>query len=102
MTLLIVAAEAFVAVTAGTLVIHHVIFGERIKMKKRVTAVMGVEKPVPIRQQELSAPLYQRAIKPLLSQMSFIMTKALPIVQRPYLRNSLEPEIRGTWHLENS
>jgi hypothetical protein len=62
MTLLIVAAEAFVAVTAGTLVMHQVIFGERIKMKKRVTAVIGVEKPVPIRQQELSAPLYQRAI----------------------------------------
>jgi tight adherence protein C len=89
MTLLIVAAEAFVAVTAGTLVMHQVIFGERIKMKKRVTAVIGVEKPVPIRQQELSAPLYQRAIKPLLSQMSFIMTKALPVVQEETIYKKL-------------
>ena len=50
---------------------------------------------MPIRQQELSAPLYQRAIKPLLSQMSFIMTKALPVVRRrPYLKSWSEPEIR--------
>lgn len=87
MTLFLV--STFAAATAGTLLIYNLIFGERIKMKKRVTAVIGEEKPVPIRQQELSAPLYQRAVKPLLSQMSLLMTRALPIVQEENISKKL-------------
>ena len=87
MTLFLV--STFAAATACTLLIYNLIFGERIKMKKRVTAVIGEEKPVPIRQQELSAPLYQRAVKPLLSQMSLLMTRALPIAQEENISKKL-------------
>ena len=64
MTLLIVAAEAFVAVTAGTLVMHQVIFGERIKMKKRVTAVIGEKTCAHKTARTFGTPL-STAIKPL-------------------------------------
>jgi tight adherence protein C len=73
----------------GTMLAYQAIFGERIKMAKRVDAVVGGSAPVPIRQQELSAPLYQRAVKPVLTGLGRILAKNIPAAREATLAKKL-------------
>lgn len=76
-------------VLTSTLLAHQLIFGERIRMTKRLDAVVGSPAPTPIRQQELSAPLYQRAIKPALVGLSNMLVKYIPIAREAQLAQKL-------------
>uniref|UniRef100_UPI003B75D396 type II secretion system F family protein n=1 Tax=Desulforadius tongensis TaxID=1216062 RepID=UPI003B75D396 len=74
----------------GTLLIQQLVFGERIRMRQRVNDVVGSSPaPAPIRQQELSAPLYQRAIKPALNRLGRLMSKYIPVAREASLAKKL-------------
>ena len=70
--------SAFGAVFTFTFFVFGIIEKEKLKMKNRVTEVVGEVEPIPIRQQELSFPLYQRFIKPMFSGF-LILTKYIPV-----------------------
>lgn len=70
----------FGAVFVSVFFIFGILENEKMKMKHRVTEVVGPETPVPIRQQELSFPLYQRFIKPMLSGIFGVFMKYIPAV----------------------
>ncbi|OPY55962.1 MAG: Bacterial type II secretion system protein F domain protein [Pelotomaculum sp. PtaU1.Bin035] len=72
-----ISAVVFIEFILLTLVIHNFISKERREVEKRVTEVVG-KRAASVREQELKAPLYRRAIKPLLIKMSTLMVKMLP------------------------
>lgn len=60
-----------------TLLLYRWLFGESIRMSKRVTEVVGAA-PVSIRQRELSFPLFQRFIKPTLAGLAKVLVRYIP------------------------
>lgn len=79
----------FGAVFAFVLFIFGILEREKMKMKNRVTEVVGPETPVPIRQQELSFPLYQRFVKPMFSGIVNILMKYIPAANEEVLDKKL-------------
>ncbi|RQD72259.1 MAG: type II secretion system F family protein [Tindallia sp. MSAO_Bac2] len=68
--------------------IHKLIFGEKQRMDRRMDEVLGA-KEVPIRKQELSAPLYQRIFKPMLGKMSGMMLSIVPFTKEEVLQQKV-------------
>ena len=68
--------------------IYKLIFGEKQRMDKRMDDVLGA-KEVPIRKQELSAPLYQRMVKPILGKMSGLMLSIVPFSREDVLQQKV-------------
>ncbi|MTI82199.1 MAG: type II secretion system F family protein [Firmicutes bacterium] len=90
MTIYLTVTSIFGFVLTATLLIRQLIFGERIKMNKRVNDVVGPSPTsVPIRQQELSFPLYHRAIKPALGKTANLMSKYIPVAREAVLAKKL-------------
>lgn len=81
--------SAFGAVFCFTFFIFGLIEREKLRMKNRVTEVVGPEVPVPIRQQELSFPLFQRFVKPMLSGVFGMLMKYIPAVNEEVLAKKL-------------
>ena len=80
---------AFGAVFAFILFIFGILEREKMKMMNRVVEVVGPETPVPIRQQELSFPLYQRFVKPMFSGIFAILMKYIPAANEEVLAKRL-------------
>ena len=72
----LIIATVFVEAVLLTLVIYNLISKERREVEKRVTEVVG--RAPTVREQELKAPLYRRAIKPALTKVSSLVVKAVP------------------------
>ena len=70
-------AAIFLETILLTLFFYNYTSKERREVEKRVTEVVG-SRTSTVREQELKAPLYRRAIKPLLVRISRLMTKMLP------------------------
>ena len=66
------------------LLLHNAVFGEKMKMSKRMDNVLG-EKEIPIRKQELSAPLYQRMFRPMLGKSANLMLMVVPFTREDAL-----------------
>lgn len=81
--------SVFGAVFTFTFFISGLLEKDKIKLKKRVTEVVGPEVPVPIRQQELSFPLFQRFIRPMLSVFFNMVSKYIPAVNEEVLEKRL-------------
>lgn len=79
----------FGLVFALTLLLNDYIFGDKTIMRQRVNEVVGTPIGVPLRQQELSFPLYQRFIKPLFSGMVKFLTKYVPAARERVLEKKL-------------
>lgn len=79
----------FGVVFTGTIAAHQLVFGERIKMARRVDEVIGTNNKVSAREQELAAPLYQRAIKPLLSRLAGLLTRFIPTAREASLAQKI-------------
>lgn len=80
----------FGVVLTGTITSYRLIFGERIKMAERVDQVVGNQnEPVSAREEELSAPLYQRAIKPFLAQLAGVLTRFVPAAREASLAQKM-------------
>ncbi|MDW7670239.1 MAG: type II secretion system F family protein [Bacillota bacterium] len=77
-------AGTFGLTTTIILLIHRAIFGERMRMSSRMGKVLG-EKEIEIRHQELSAPLYQRMIRPILSKMANLVLTVIPFTREDVL-----------------
>jgi len=83
-------AGVFGATFSFTYFIYLLIFGQKIRMNQRMSLVMGPQEPIPIREQELSFPLYQRFIKPLLKGFLNILTKYVPATRESALLKKLQ------------
>jgi tight adherence protein C len=70
-------AGVFGLTTTSVLLIHRSIFGEKMRMSSRMEKVLG-EKEIKIRHQELSAPLYQRMIRPVLGKLANLILTIVP------------------------
>jgi len=66
------------------LMLYNAIFGEKIKMSQRMDSMMG-EKDIPIRKQELSAPLYQRMFRPMLGKSANLLLMVVPFSREDVL-----------------
>lgn len=71
------------------LLLHNAVFGEKMKMSQRMDNVLG-EKEIPIRKQELSAPLYQRMFRPMLGKSANVMLMIVPFTRE----DELEKKVR--------
>jgi tight adherence protein C len=80
-----------------TLLLHRWLFGESIRMSKRVTEVVGAA-PVSIRQQELSFPLFHRFIKPMLAGVAKVLVRHIPAAGTETLEKRLI-EAGRPWNL---
>lgn len=80
---------AFGFVFTLTILLNSYIFGEKMKLHRRVTEVVGTSALIPLRQQELSFPLYQRFIKPFLTGVVRILTKYVPAAREEILAKKL-------------
>ncbi|NLY49801.1 MAG: type II secretion system F family protein [Firmicutes bacterium] len=60
-----------------TITFHRWLFGGSVSIRERAQALVG-ESTVSIRQQELSFPLYQRFVKPLLMEFARTVMRYLP------------------------
>jgi tight adherence protein C len=89
MELLVALTGVFGSVLICTLLLYLLLSGEKMRMSKRVTAVVGASN-APIRQQELSLPLFQRFIKPLLGGLARIFSKYIPAARE----NTIEKKLR--------
>lgn len=86
----LIAAGVFGAVLTGTLASYRLIFGERIRLAQRVDEVVGSQsRPVSAREQELSAPLFQRAVKPLLSYLAGMLARFIPATREASLAQKM-------------
>ena len=72
----LIIAMVFVEAVLLTLIIYNLISKERREVEIRVTEVVG--RAPTVREQELKAPLYRRAIKPALTKISSLVVKAVP------------------------
>lgn len=84
MLMAVTMAGTFGLTTTIILLIHRAIFGERMRMSSRMGKVLG-EKEIEIRQQELTAPLYQRMIRPILSKMANLVLMIVPFTREDVL-----------------
>ncbi|SHE87746.1 type II secretion system F family protein [Desulforamulus putei] len=78
----------FFAVSFGTLVIYTFLFGERIQMAQRIDQVVSPA-PVPVRELELSVPLYQRAIRPALAGIAGRLVRIIPAAREAELQKKI-------------
>lgn len=85
MSLYLTSIGIFGMVLCLTLLVHRMILGKRIIIAQRMDTVVGSSAPPPIRQQELSAPLYQRAIKPALAGLAKLLGKFIPATREESL-----------------
>lgn len=81
----------------ATLLLYRSLFGESIRMSKRVTEVVGAA-PVSIRQQELSFPLFHRFIKPILAGLVKVLVRYIPAAGTETLEKRLT-EAGRPWNL---
>jgi len=80
----------FGAVLTLTIALYRLLFRERLKLVQRVDKVLGSnDEPVSAREQELSTPLYQRAIKPLLTQLAGLLTRFIPAAREASLARKM-------------
>lgn len=70
------------------LLLHNAVFGEKMKMSQRMDNVLG-EKEIPIRKQELSAPLYQRMFRPMLGKSANLMLILVPFTREDALNKKV-------------
>ncbi len=84
----VAAAGAFGFAGALFLLLHNALFGEKIKMSRRMDNVLG-EKEIPIRKQELSAPLYQRMFRPMLGRAANLMLSVVPFAREAELERKV-------------
>jgi tight adherence protein C len=83
--MLLAVAGAFGLTVLVTLTIHQAVFGERIRMAKRVDELVGIPTPPPVREEELAAPLYKRAIRPALTAVVERISRYLPATREEIL-----------------
>ncbi|CCO07022.1 type II secretion system F family protein [Desulforamulus hydrothermalis] len=76
----------FFAVSFGALVIYTFLFGQRLQMAQRIEQVVGSPAPVPVRELELSVPLYQRAIRPALAGIARLLARIMPAAREVELQ----------------
>ena len=79
----------FFAVSFATLVIYRFIFGERQNIAQRMDQVIGAPPPLPLRELELSTPLYQRAIYPTLTGLGKLLGRFIPAAREAELAKKL-------------
>lgn len=79
----------FFAVSFASLVLYHFLFGERLKMAQRMDQVIGTPAPLPLREIELSVPLYQRAIRPALLGLGKLLVRFIPAAREAELAKKL-------------
>lgn len=79
----------FFAVSFATMVVYYFIFGERHKIAQRMDQVVGTLAPLPVRELELSIPLYQRAIQPALSALGKLLVRFIPASREAELAKKL-------------
>ncbi len=77
----------FFAVSFGTLVVYRFLFGERIQIAQRIDQVVG--SPVPVRELELSVPLYRRAIRPALAGIARLLVRFIPATREAELQKKI-------------
>ena len=89
--LLVAVAGAFGLTALGTLAIHRAVFGERIRLARRVDEVVGgsTPEPPPAREEELDTPLFQRAIKPALAALAGKLARYLPATREETLAKKM-------------
>jgi tight adherence protein C len=73
-----------------TWLFYLLIFGHKISMNQRMTSVVGKPGTVPIREHELSFPLFQRFIKPMVKGVIRVMTKYVPASRESALEKKLQ------------
>jgi tight adherence protein C len=78
-------AGVFGITIIGTLALHRIIFGERIRMARRVDEVMGAPAAPAVREEELAAPLYQRVIRPAMATLAGKLIRYLPATREEAL-----------------
>lgn len=79
----------FGTVFTSTFIVYRLIFGKQIKMNKRMSTVLGSDNQIPVRQRELSFPLFQRFIKPMFIGFTDFVAKFLPAVNEGILDKKL-------------
>ncbi|GAB6157738.1 type II secretion system F family protein [Desulfotomaculum varum] len=79
----------FFAVSFGALVIYKFLFGQRLQMAQRIEQVVGSPAPVPVRELELSVPLYQRAIRPALAGIARLLARIIPAAREVELQKKV-------------
>lgn len=71
------------------MLLHNAVFGEKMKMTQRMDNVLG-EKEMPIRKQELSAPLYQRLFRPMLGKSANVLLMIVPFTREDELEKKVK------------
>lgn len=79
----------FFAVSFGTLVVYRFFFGERIQLAQRIDQMVGSPAPLPVRELELSVPLYQRAIRPALAGIAKLLVRFIPAAREVELEKKI-------------
>lgn len=79
----------FIEAVLLTLLLYNFSSRGRREVEKRVTEVVGGLKPS-VREQELRAPFYKRAVKPLLARISSMAAKALPAEKEAELSRKID------------
>lgn len=80
---------AFGLTVIGTLALHRIVFGERMRMARRVDEVVGTPVTPAAREEELAAPIYQRAIRPALANLANTLIRYLPATREDALVNKM-------------
>lgn len=83
--IMLTVAGAFGLTVLGTLALHQIVFGERMRMAQRVDEVVGTPVTPAAREEELAAPLYQRAIRPALTTLANTLIRYLPATREETL-----------------
>ncbi len=86
--LVLIIAAAFCETILVTLLLHSFTCKGRREIEQRVVEVVSRKAPT-VRDLELKAPFYRRAVKPILVKMSLWMTKALPAEKEVQLAHKL-------------
>jgi len=73
----LIVAAVFIEAFLLTMALYNFTSKERQEVEKRVTEVIG-KRTRTVREQELKAPFYRRAVKPILVKVSSIIPKMLP------------------------
>ncbi len=79
----------FGVTAAIILFFHNLIFRKKITMDQRIHQVLG-ETSAPLRSQELSAPLYQRLLRPLLGGIAGLLLRVIPFAREEVLEKKVK------------